>query len=148
MYLNSCFILLRYSENELKISSLNSSHVDLVNNTWKFGGNSTGYITIENFIKNFPSTCITDEHDQPVAWILMYDYCAMGLLYTLPEHRGKGYAKVLISSMVRKIRAQGYPVYCFIEVDNELSYRLFKKLGFINDASYKAAWFQICSINE
>lgn len=136
---------LSFSEAELKISSLNTSHIDLVNSTWKFGGNATGYSTIENLIKNFPSSCITDQQGQPVAWILMYDYCAMGLLYTLPEHRGKGYAKVLISSMVKQIRANGYPVYTYIEVDNEVSYRLFKKLGFINDPSYQAAWFQINS---
>lgn len=78
----------------------------------------------------------------------MYDYCAMGLLYTQPEHRGKGYAKVLISSLVKQIRAEGYPVYCYIEVDNEASYRLFAKLGFVNDPTYKAAWFTIRSANE
>ncbi|XP_075875008.1 glycine N-acyltransferase-like protein 3 [Nelusetta ayraudi] len=136
------------SENEMKISSLSSSHVDLVNNTWKFGGNAGGYRSIDNWIKNFPSSCITDKQGQPVAWILMYDYCAMGLLYTLPEHRGKGYAKVLISSMVKKICAKGYPVYCYIEVDNEVSYRLFKKMGFINDPSYEAAWFDVSNINN
>lgn len=146
--MSKTFFSLSFSENELKISSLNSSHVDLVNSTWKFGGNSAGYSTIDNLIKNFPSSCITDKHGQPLAWILMYDYCAMGLLYTLPEHRGKGYTKVLISSMVKQIRAQGYPVYSYIEVDNDVSYRLFTKLGFINDPSYKAAWFEIISPTE
>lgn len=141
-------IFLSFSDNELKISSLNSSHVDLVNSTWKFGGNYAGFLTIENLIKNFPSCCITDKHGQPVAWILMYDYCAMGFLYTMPEHRGKGYAKVLITSMVKQIRAKGYPVYCYIEVDNEVSYGLFKKLGFNNDPLYKAAWFKISNSNK
>ncbi|XP_038592890.1 glycine N-acyltransferase-like protein 3 [Micropterus salmoides] len=130
------------SELESRISSLNPSHVDLVNNTWKFGGNEQGYKYIETIISNFPSCCITDGQGQPVSWILVYDYCAMGILYTLPEHRGKGYAKVLVSILAKRLHAQGYPVYCFIEEENVLSYRLFKNLGFIEDPSYRAAWYE------
>ncbi|XP_029305846.1 glycine N-acyltransferase-like protein 3 [Cottoperca gobio] len=130
------------SELESRISSLNLSHVDLVNKTWKFGGNKQGYRNIKNLIGNFPSCCITDGQGQPVSWILVYDYCAMGMLYTLPEHRGKGYAKVLVSSMAKKLHTEGYPVYCFIEEENEVSYKLFRNLGFIEDPAYRAAWFE------
>ncbi|XP_073337871.1 glycine N-acyltransferase-like protein 3 [Pagrus major] len=130
------------SELESRISSLNLSHVDLVNKTWKFGGNEKGYRNITNLISNFPSCCITDSQGQPVSWILVYDYCAMGLLYTLPEHRGKGYAKVLISAMAKKLHAEGFPVYCFIEEENTVSYKLFKNMGFIEDPSYRAGWFE------
>lgn len=128
-------------ELESRISSLNLSHVDLVNKTWKFGGDEQRSNVI-NLISNFPSCCITDSQGEPVSWILLYDYCAMGLLYTLPEHRGKGYAKLLVSTMAKKLHAEGYPLYCFIEEDNRVSYKLFKKLGFIEDASYRAAWFE------
>ncbi|XP_023281663.1 glycine N-acyltransferase-like protein 3 isoform X1 [Seriola lalandi dorsalis] len=130
------------SELESRISSLNLSHVDVVNKTWKFGGDEQGYNTIKNLISNFPSCCITDDQGQPVSWILVYDYCAMGMLYTLPEHRGKGYAKVLVGTMAKRLHAEGYPVYCFIEEDNVVSYRLFKNLGFTEDPSYRAAWFE------
>ncbi|XP_041803088.1 glycine N-acyltransferase-like protein 3 [Chelmon rostratus] len=130
------------SELESRISSLNLSHVELVNKTWKFGGNAQGYRNIQNLISNFPSCCITDGQGQPVSWILVYDYCALGMLYTLPEHRGKGYAKVLVSAMAKRLHAEGYPVYCFIEEENTVSYRLFKSLGFSEDPSYKAAWFE------
>ncbi|CAI5653748.1 glycine N-acyltransferase-like protein 3 isoform X3 [Oreochromis niloticus] len=130
------------SELESRISSLNISHVDLVNKTWKFGGDEKGYRTIENLISNFPSCCITDGQGQPVSWILVYDYCALGILYTLPEHRGKGLAKILISILAKKLHAEGYPVYCYIEEDNVLSYKLFRNIGFIEDPSYRAAWFE------
>ncbi|XP_019221977.1 glycine N-acyltransferase-like protein 3 [Oreochromis niloticus] len=86
------------SELELRISSLNLSYVDLVNKTWKFGRDEKGYRKIENQIINFPSCCITDGRGQPVSWILVCDYCAVGMLYTLPEHRAKGYANVVIST--------------------------------------------------
>ncbi|XP_069001103.1 glycine N-acyltransferase-like protein 3 [Embiotoca jacksoni] len=130
------------SELESRISSLNLSHVDLVNKTWKFGGNEQGYRNIKNLISNFPSCCIMDNKGQPVSWILLYDYCAMGILYTLPEHRGKGYAKVLISSLSKKLHAEGYPVYCFVEENNTVSHKLFTNLGFIEDTSYRAAWLE------
>ncbi|KAG8000004.1 Glycine N-acyltransferase-like protein 3 [Nibea albiflora] len=130
------------SELESRISSLSLSHVDLVNKTWKFGGNKQGFKIIQNLIGNFPSCCITDAEGQPVSWILVYDYCAMGILYTLPEHRGKGYAKVLVSTMAKRLHTEGYPVYCFIEEENVVSYKLFKNLGFTEDPSYRAAWFE------
>lgn len=131
-----------YSELESRISSLKLSHVDLVNNTWKFGGNEKGYNHVKYLISNFPSRCITDEQGQPVSWVLLYDYCAMGLLYTLPEHRGKGYAKVLVSTMAKHLSAEGFPIYCFIEEDNVVSHRLFESVGFIGDHSYRAGWFK------
>uniref|UniRef100_A0A667Y061 Glycine N-acyltransferase-like protein n=1 Tax=Myripristis murdjan TaxID=586833 RepID=A0A667Y061_9TELE len=146
MYLPDCSSCLNVSakSNELqsRISSLNDSHVELVNSTWKFGGDEVGYWNVKNYISNFPSCCITDDQGQPVSWILVYNYCAMGILYTLPEHRQKGYAKIMISTLARKLHAEGYPVYCFIEEDNELSHRLFKKMGFTEDPSYRAAWFE------
>ncbi|XP_056147926.1 glycine N-acyltransferase-like protein 3 [Lampris incognitus] len=145
MYLPDCSLLPSSevdSETESRISPLNISHVELVNKTWKFGGDENGYRTIENLISNFPSCCITDGQGRPVSWILVYDYCAMGMLHTLPEHRGKGYAKVLICSMAKKLQALGYPVYCFVEEENAVSHRLFTKLGFIEDPSYRATWFE------
>ncbi|MBN3309259.1 GLYL3 protein, partial [Amia calva] len=125
------------------VSSLNESHVDLVNNTWKFGGNENGFRIVRKLITDFPSCCITDDKGNPISWVLVYDYCALGLLYTLPEHRGKGYAKILISSISKSLRAQGYPVYCYIEEENKVSYRLFKGLGFTEKPTYRAVWFDV-----
>lgn len=121
---------------ESRIYSLNESHIDLVNRTWKFGGDEKGYKCIKNQISNFPTCCIVDETGQPLSWVLMYyDYCA-------PEHRGKGYANILITYISNKIHAQGYPFYCFIEEENDLSLKLFRNLGFTENPSYRAAWFE------
>ncbi|XP_047459654.1 glycine N-acyltransferase-like protein 3 [Mugil cephalus] len=130
------------SELESRISCLNLSHVELVNKTWKFGGNEKSYNIIENLISNFLTCCIMNDKGEPVSWILLYDYCAMGILYTLPEHRHKGYAKVLIGTMAKKLYAEGYPLYCYIEEDNTVSYKLFKSMGFFEDVNYRAAWYE------
>lgn len=123
----------------LKMSSLNESHIALVNNTWKFG-NEHSIRMVRNMILNFPSCCVLDSDDQPVAWILTYTYGAMGMLYTIPEHRRKGYAKALVTIMSRRLYSQGYPVYCYIEEENQVSYKLFTNLGFTEDPEYKAVW--------
>ncbi|XP_061084266.1 glycine N-acyltransferase-like protein 3 [Conger conger] len=127
---------------EARISSLNEFHVGLVNETWKYGDDEKGFQLIKHLISHFPTCCITDEEGRPVSWVLLYDYCAMGLLYTLPEHRGKGYAKILLSTMAARLHAQGCPVYCYIEEENQVSYRLLKKLGFTEDPSYRSAWYE------
>ncbi|KAJ8361476.1 hypothetical protein SKAU_G00180010 [Synaphobranchus kaupii] len=126
----------------LRLSSLDESHVDLVNRTWKFGQGALSVRMIRDMICSFPSCCLLDEEGKAVAWILTYATCALGLLYTAPEYRGRGYAKILISTMATRLHAQGYPVYCFIEEENHLSYKLFKKLGFTEDPSYRATWFR------
>ncbi|XP_043111022.1 glycine N-acyltransferase-like protein 3 [Puntigrus tetrazona] len=130
------------SDLESRLSVLNESHAYLVNKTWKFGGDDKSYRNILNLIRHFPSCCITDENNEPVCWVLVYDYCALGMLYTQPEHRGKGYAKALVTIMAKRLHSQGYPVFCFIEESNPLSYKLFKSLGFTEDPSYRAVWHE------
>nr|XP_055026895.1 uncharacterized protein LOC129416586 [Misgurnus anguillicaudatus] len=136
------------SDLETKVSVLNASHADVVNKAWKFGGDEKGYKNILNLITHFPTCCITDDNNQPVSWILLYDYCALGILYTQPEHRGKGYAKALVTTMAKRLHSQGYPVYCFIEDCNQLSYKLFTSLGFTEDPSYMAAWYEFITPHE
>ncbi len=118
---NCLFYVFLSPSSSLKLSSLNESHLDLVNRSWKFGCEDSK-LMIKNMILNFPSCCVLDSNDQPVAWILTYASCALGMLYTLPEHRGKGYAKALVTIMSKRLHSQGYPVYCFIEEENHLSY--------------------------
>lgn len=130
------------SELQSRISSLSLSHADMVNQIWKFGGDEKSLRNIRNIISSFPSCCISDEQGEPLSWLLMYDYCALGLLYTRPEHRGKGHASLLVSTMCRRIHAQGYPLFCYIEEENKLSLKLFKRLGFTEDPSYRALWFE------
>ncbi|XP_042357870.1 glycine N-acyltransferase-like protein 3 [Plectropomus leopardus] len=126
----------------ISLGSLDESHTDLVNQTWKFGKDEIAVRMIQNMLKHFPSCCVLDAEGKPVSWILTYSSCSMGVLYTLPEHRGKGYAKVVISTLAKKLHAEGYPTFCFIEEENEVSYRLFKSLGFTEDSSYRETWFK------
>ncbi|KAM9476915.1 glycine N-acyltransferase-like protein 3 isoform 6-T13 [Clarias gariepinus] len=125
----------------LEISSLNESNMSLVCSTWKYNQGEFSESFIRNMIRNFPSLCVLDAEGQPVSWILTYPFSAMGMLYTMPEHRQKGYAKALVTIMAKKLHSEGYPVYCLIEEDNEPSHRLFTSLGFTADPLYKISGF-------
>ncbi|MCJ8730962.1 hypothetical protein PDJAM_G00190210 [Pangasius djambal] len=126
----------------IRVSSLNESHIALVNSTWKFGIGEFSEVFVRNIIMNFPSCCVLDSEGRPVSWILTYASCAMGMLYTMPEHRRKGYAKALITILAKKLHSEGFPVYCFIEEENQQSYRLFTSLGFTADPSYRVTWIK------
>ncbi|XP_057704194.1 glycine N-acyltransferase-like protein 3 isoform X2 [Corythoichthys intestinalis] len=127
---------------ESRISSLELCHAHLVNQTWKFGGTQQGYNYIAFLISNFPTYCITDNEGQPISWLLVYEYLALGVLYTMPKHRKRGFAKALIQTMAQRLFDQDYPVFCYIEEDNMASYKLFKSLGFIEEPSYRELWFE------
>ncbi|XP_017268258.1 glycine-N-acyltransferase-like protein 3 isoform X2 [Kryptolebias marmoratus] len=131
----------------LSLNSLDESHLGLINQTWKFGKNQWSTGMIRNMIVNFPSCCVLDADGKPVSWILTYASCAVGMLHTLPEHRRKGYAKVLISSVAKKLYAEGYPVFCFIEEGNLASYQLFKSMGFTEDPSHRETWWEFNHLN-
>lgn len=128
----------------LRFLSLSTAHAHLVNSTWKYGGDANSYNSVVNYITHNPSLCIIKEDGcEPVCWLLLYHHFALGILYTLPQHRRKGYAKLLVSVMSQNLLERGYPVYGFVEEENEPSYKLFTSLGFKHSSDYKAVWFEL-----
>ncbi|KAK9541746.1 hypothetical protein VZT92_001767 [Zoarces viviparus] len=71
----------------ISLSSLDESHVGLVNQTWKFGKNEDAVRMIWNMLANFPSCCALEAEGKPASWILTYASCAMGILYTARAQR-------------------------------------------------------------
>ncbi|XP_077060462.1 glycine N-acyltransferase-like protein 3 [Siphateles boraxobius] len=123
---------------------LSAAHADLVNSTWKYGGDRNSYNSVLNYIAHNPSLCVMEEGGtEPVSWLLVYQHAALGLLYTLPQHRGKGYGKILVCMMARTLLERGHPVYCFVEEENDTSSKLFTSLGFQRSAHYRAVWFEL-----
>ncbi|XP_026131740.1 glycine N-acyltransferase-like protein 3 [Carassius auratus] len=128
----------------LRLTPLRAAHAHLVNSTWKYGGDSNSYNSVLNYITHNPSLCVLEEGGtEPVSWLLVYQHAALGLLYTLPQHRRKGYAKLLVSVMAKTLLERGHPVYCFVEKENDSSYKLFTSLGFQDSTDYRAVWFEI-----
>lgn len=70
------------------------------------------------------------KEDDLVSWIFVMEYGGMGVLNTLPAHQHNGLAKALIYHVSQKLLAMGRIPYCFIETKNEVSQKLFHKMGF------------------
>ncbi|XP_068597689.1 glycine N-acyltransferase-like [Brachionichthys hirsutus] len=126
----------------ISLSSLDESHAALVNQKWKFSENNKSVEGIRKMLTRFPSLCVLDAEGKPVSWILVHMACAIGMLYTVPEHRGKGYAKALITATAKWLHTEGYPVYCFIDEENEISYKLFKDMGFVEAPAVRIVWLR------
>uniref|UniRef100_A0A672SXM5 Glycine N-acyltransferase-like protein n=1 Tax=Sinocyclocheilus grahami TaxID=75366 RepID=A0A672SXM5_SINGR len=144
LLLTFSFIFDVFSSAGLRFVPLSAAHAHLVNSTWKYGGDRNSYNSVLNYISHNPSLCVIEEGGtEPISWLLVYQHAALGLLYTLPQHRQKGYAKALVSMMAKNLLERGHPVYCFVEEENDSSYKLFTSLLFQSSPDYRAVWFEL-----
>uniref|UniRef100_K7FAA2 Glycine N-acyltransferase-like protein n=1 Tax=Pelodiscus sinensis TaxID=13735 RepID=K7FAA2_PELSI len=114
----------------VKLSSLDVSHVDLLNETWRFGGNEKSRKYLASLIRKFPSACLLDATGRPVSWLASDAFGALTHAYTLPQHRGHGYNRVLSNVMAKRLHSLGYLSYGFVAVENFLMQRLQERQGF------------------
>ena len=84
---------------------------------------------IRKCIEHRPSSAIYVE-DQPVCWLLVHEDESMGIMYTLEEHRRKGYALDVSLDLVDKQLRAGRTPYLQIRDDNAMSPGLALKCGF------------------
>ncbi|XP_020661702.3 glycine N-acyltransferase-like protein 3 isoform X1 [Pogona vitticeps] len=111
------------------LSSLNSSHADLLNEAWPYGGNKQSHRYLVNMLQYFPTMCLLDTQGQPVSWVIMDTFAAMGHGYTLPSFRGKGYIHVVQKALAIKIHAAGFPIYGHVAQDNVVMHKLQDRNG-------------------
>ncbi|KAG6920854.1 glycine-N-acyltransferase like 3 [Chelydra serpentina] len=114
----------------VRLSSLDISHIDLVNETWGLGGNDRSRRYLTSLIRYFPHICILDAASRPVSWILSDPFGAMRHGYTLPQHRGRGYNGVLNNLLAKRLHTLGYPSYGHVALDNYPMQRLQERQGF------------------
>ncbi|XP_060610938.2 glycine N-acyltransferase-like protein 3 [Anolis sagrei] len=100
------------------VSTLNASHVDLVNETWAYGGNEQSRRYIASLVQAFFSFCILDPNGQLISWNIMNHAGAIALAYTLPSHRGKHYFSVIERALSMRAHSAGYPVYRHVALSN------------------------------
>ncbi len=77
----------------------------------------------------------------PVCWCIMHWEQSLGMLYTLPEHRHKGYALKVMQSLCNKVIDVGATPYAYIVTDNIPSLRLAEKYNLAKVE--KADYFQV-----
>ena len=76
----------------------------------------------------------------PVSWSLLSNFGHIMHVYTLVEHRGKGYGRITVVSLMQQILKAGLTPALDVVVGNVVATKLYKRLGFIE--SYDAKWKQ------
>lgn len=108
---------------------------------WQLVSDGTHYhaeqADIEECLQNRVSSAIYIE-GKPVCWCLMHHENSLGMLYTLPEHRRKGYALAVMVDICKKIVANGDCPYGYIVKGNVASEQLAKQynLQYFFDANW------------
>jgi len=90
---------------------------------------------IEFNVTNFPSVAVFHQDDlsTPVAWTMQTVLFNILHLYTVEAHRRKHLAENVVARMCEVVIEDGLIPIAGIEVTNERSINLFKKVGFIVD---------------
>jgi ribosomal protein S18 acetylase RimI-like enzyme len=57
-------------------------------------------------------------------------YTEVSAVCTHPEHAGKGYARILMTEVMRRIRDRGETPFLHVRKDNERAIELYQRLGF------------------
>uniref|UniRef100_M3YD60 Glycine N-acyltransferase-like protein n=1 Tax=Mustela putorius furo TaxID=9669 RepID=M3YD60_MUSPF len=111
-----------------RLTYLSVADADLLNRTWSRGGNEQCLRYITKLISCFPSVCVRDDKGNPISWSLTDQFATMCHGYTLPEHRRKGYSKLVALTLARKLQSRGFPCQGNVLDDNTASISLLKNL--------------------
>lgn len=99
---------------------------------------------IEERIESGPAFAVFDE-ELPAAWVMTHDDDAIGMLHVLPEYRGRGYARALVSRISAEMRQAGRLPFMHIEADNRPSLSLAISCGYRLHS--RISWFGIAPPN-
>ena len=81
-------------------------------------------------LRRHPSAAVFVD-DEPVCWCLLHLEKSLGMLYTLPEHRHKGYALEVMTALTNKVIERGDVPYAYIVKDNVASMNLAQKYNLV-----------------
>ena len=89
------------------------------------------------FLKYVFANCLTiglfrdDDPSQPVSWAFLSNFGYINGVYTLEEHRRKGYSRVTLLCLMEQILESDMVPVLSIDVNNIPSIKLCNELGFV-----------------
>lgn len=113
----------------VRLGSLSPSHVDLLNDTWPYGGNARSRRYLAELLRRFPQVCLQDSSGQPVAWVLTDHFGTGTHSYTLPEQRRRGHMQVVLTVAAQRAHARGFPSFGHTALGNRPMQQLQEMLG-------------------
>lgn len=117
-----------YSEEETMVQELCVEDAEYIYNNYKY----KEYASVE-YLKDRIENDISigvKEDGKLLAWVLVHDDGAIGMLQVLDDYRGRGYAKLLMKTIVNRLIDCGRIPFAHIEEDNIASRNLCTSIGF------------------
>ncbi|CAH0392271.1 unnamed protein product [Bemisia tabaci] len=117
---------------DVRLAPLSLESVDLIMNCWGVGGDLPGADEyIATLITHNPNLGVYSRSTGELrAFVLFSEFSLLTILYTMEEHRRKGYAQLLCNAMCEKLLPLGFIVGATIVKVNTASLALFESLGF------------------
>ncbi|NXT41743.1 GLYL3 protein, partial [Pelecanoides urinatrix] len=95
----------------VRVGSLSPEHVDLLNETWAYGGNACSRRYLAEVLERFPNLCLQDGAGQLLCWSLTDAFGSGTHSYTLPAHRRRGHMRAVLTLAARRAQARGFPTF-------------------------------------
>ncbi|XP_048203254.1 glycine N-acyltransferase-like protein 3 [Perognathus longimembris pacificus] len=108
------------------LTALGVGDAELLNRTWSRGGNPQCLRYLARLVACFPSACVRDARGRPVSWGLTDQFATMCHGYTLPEHRRRGYGRLVALALAAKLQRRGFPAQGNVLDDNAPSISLLR----------------------
>ena len=91
----------------------------------------------------FPSAALFDEKNHPVAYILQRPEGGLGCGYVTPEHRGRGFFKIVLYECLKEMERGGETHgYADVTTDNKASQGAMLSIGGFIYEDYEGCWFE------
>jgi hypothetical protein len=116
------------TSSSIVVAPLRLEHASMVDHFWPYRSAASPPI-IAWLIDRLPSTCVYVD-GTPVSWVLAQCYGGIGMLHTMEQHRGKGYARLAVDALCAKLFEEGRSAFCYIGNKNVPSQKTFHSLGF------------------
>ena len=130
-----------YSNVALKsnASAIDIKDAEFIDENYNYRNSHTIH-EIKDAISNRPSSGIYID-GKLVCWVLIHEDDSLGFMYTMDEHRGKGFALDVSLDISKKIIDKGKIPFLQIVSSNPMSPGLARKTGFVKKG--QADWFGI-----
>ncbi|CAO1405511.1 unnamed protein product [Diamesa hyperborea] len=112
------------------IKNLTEHHAKTCNDMWQWRySNSENYIR-SMILLNGGYGLFDQKTNELLAFALINDHLATGLLNVIEHCRGKGYGELMARYLTIKIAEMGLHPTCYIDAQNTVSQKLYNKIGY------------------
>ena len=138
---SSCNIMYRYLPEGTFIAKPKLDHATFINEAWNLLRPQHGIEYLKYLIEKSFSVALylEDDPSRPVSWAFVSNFGQINAVYTVEEHRRKGYSRIMVLCLIKQmLEANMTPLYG-VYLCNTPSFNLCTGLGFVeaNDMAFE-----------